>query len=142
MSEARIEALAEWYALSAQEKRERGLPDPSAVSALLGVSPATVRKAQSDKRVQGKVRERLDSELLFMVVELRPVLRALAMDAAEKADVRLKAIRTVEELAGNLKKGATFNAQIVNPISEFIEDMSDEEFQDRFNKAARESGLR
>ena len=140
MSEARVEALAEWYSLSAQEKREKGLPDPAAVAALLGVSAGTVRKAQSDKRVTAKVRERLDQELLYMVVELRPVLRSLAMDAEEKADTRLKAIRTVEELAGNLKKAAGATVNVVNPVTVLDDEMSDEEFMTRFREAARKRG--
>jgi hypothetical protein len=110
LTEERLTALTEWYALSHREKAERGLPSAASVSSLLGISPARVRAAQTDKRVLAGVRDRLDTELLYMVVEWRPQLRALL--ESDKEDTRLKAGRTLEELAGNLKKAG--NVNVVN----------------------------
>jgi hypothetical protein len=126
VGEASIEALAEWYSLSAGEKCERGLPDPQSIASFLGLSPATVRKCQTDKRVLAQVKQKLDIELLYAVVELRPTLRAIAQDGKHKEC--LKAIRTIEELAGNLKSGprAVVTTNVIQPTQ--FEAMSDEDF--------------
>jgi hypothetical protein len=127
MTDDRAMELASWYALSAPEKKESGLPDERAVAEFLGVSTAFVRKAKEDKRVRDRVKERLDIELLYTVVELRPHLRAAASDP-EHRDF-LKAVRVVEELAGNLKaKGmgnVPVNVNVMNALG--FEAMDDEE---------------
>lgn len=75
-----------------------------------------------------------------MVVESRPVLRAIIHNEQERADTRLKAIRTVEELAGNLKKNALqVQNNIVNPVT-FAED--DEHTLELIDKVIEERGRR
>lgn len=104
MTEDRASELASWYALSKKEKMESGVPDERAVAEVLGTSVAFVRKAKEDDRVLAKVRAKLDLALLYDVIETRPIIKQIAHDTEEKAEARLKAARTLEELAGNLQK--------------------------------------
>lgn len=142
MTEDRQEALAEWYGKTQAEKVADGLPDPKAVGALLGISPATVRKAKSDKRVMARIRERLDEQLLYDVVEIRPVIKALALDPEEKPDVRLKAARTIEELAGNLKKGPLVELNKTDIHPTVWQEMTDDQVLEAVERIAQERGYR
>jgi hypothetical protein len=142
LTEDRQDALAEWYGKSEAEKKASGLPDPGAVAQLLGISAATVRRAKTDKRVMGKIREQLDQQLLYDVVEIRPVIKALAMDPEGKTDVRLKAARTIEELAGNLKKGPGVEINTTNVHPTVWQDMSDDQVLEAVERIAKERGFR
>lgn len=72
-----------------------------------------------------KVKERLDRAILYDVVETRPVLRALAMEGGAEG---LKAIRLIEELAGNIKAGPRVVNTVNNVTPTTFEEMSDEQF--------------
>lgn len=104
MTDERASELSSWYALSRREKAEAGVPDERAVAEMLGTSVAFVRRAREDKRVLEQVKAKLDLALLYDIVETRPMLKKIALDEGEKADARIKAHRTMEELAGNLAK--------------------------------------
>lgn len=114
MTEERLSELSSWFALSKKEKTSVGMPDERAVAEFLGTTVAFVRKAKEDDRVLEKVRAKLDLALLYDVVETRPLLRKIALDDAQKPEMRLKAQRTLEELAGNLQKrfGPPVNVQV------------------------------
>jgi len=142
LTEDRQEALAEWYGKTQAEKIAAGLPDPGSVGQLLGISTATVRKAKTDKRIMGRIRERLDEQLLYDVVEIRPVIKALAVNPEEKPDVRLKAARTIEELAGNLKKGPGVEINTTNVHPTVWQDMTDDQVLDAVERIAKERGFR
>ena len=140
LTEERIEELAGWYGLSKQEKAEAKLPEVRELAQLLGISPALVRKAREDKRVMAQVRDRLDIELLYAVVEARPVLRKLIHDESVKPDNRIKAIRTQEELAGFLKQGPKSIVSVSNIVPTVWESLSDEEFADMADHYLAERG--
>lgn len=71
------------------------------------------------------MKEILEIQMLYLVVEGRAVLERIIKNEKEKADARLKAIRTTEQLAGNLTNtGPTVN--ITNDFSTF-EGLSTEE---------------
>lgn len=138
LTEDRLEALAEWWSLSKAEKIAHKLPDPASVAAILGVSASLVRKAQHDKRLMALVRERLDRELLYTVVEIRPVLRQMALDP-EHRDC-LKAGRTIEELAGNLKSGPRLINTVNNVMPSTFETMTDADFASMAEDYLRDRG--
>lgn len=114
MTEERLEALAEYYSHPEAERLERW-GDPNALGKLLGISAATVRKAKLDKRTRAQVKEILEIQMLYLVVEGRAVLERIIKSEKEKADARIKAIRTAEQLAGNL----TANGPVVNVTNDF-----------------------
>ena len=130
--------MSEWYGLSKAEKIAHKLPDPASVAAILGVSVALVRKAQNDKRVMALVKERLDRELLYTVVEIRPVLRQMALDPEHREC--LKAGRTIEELAGNLKSGPRLINTVNNVLPTQFETLSDADFQVLADEYLRDRG--
>jgi len=142
LTEERQDALAEWYGKTQAEKIAAGLPDPGSVAQLLGISTATVRKAKKDKRIISKIREQLDRQLLYDVVEIRPVIKAMALNENEKGDTRLKAARTIEELAGNLKKTPAVELNTTNVHPTIWQEMTDDQVLDAVERIARERGFR
>jgi hypothetical protein len=112
------------------------------VAVLLGISAATVRKAKTDKRVMARVRERLDEQLLYDVVEIRPVIKQMALNPDEKPAERLKAARTIEELAGNLKRGPGVEINTTNVHPTVWQDMTDDQVLEAVERIAKERGFR
>lgn len=124
MTEDRLEALAEYYSHPEAERLERW-GSATELGKLLGISAATVRKAKVDKRVRAQVKEILEIQMLYLVVEGRAVLEKIIKDEKQKADARIKAVRTAEQLAGNLtNQGPTVN--ITNDFSTY-ENLTTEE---------------
>lgn len=112
-----MELLAEYYGHSEKERTERW-GDPGAMGKLIGVSAATVRRAKKDKRVKALVKEYLDNQLLYDVVEARAVTMHILRNEKCREDTRLKAVRTIEQLAGNLSGNAP-QINITNDFSTF-----------------------
>jgi hypothetical protein len=121
LTENRIEALAEYW--GTPEKQRKYTPDK--VAEFLGVSVATVRRSKTDKRIKAAVKEALDSQLLYDVVEARAIVTKIMHDEKERGDTRLKAARTVEQLAGNLSGNAP-QISITNDFSSYGELPDDE----------------
>ena len=123
----RQEALAEYWGTPEKDRAEKW-GDPNALGKLLGISAATVRKAKADKRVRAMVSEALEQQLVYDVVEARAVIMKIVRNEEEKGDTRLKAARTMEQMAGNLSTGGP-TVNVTNDFSTY-EGMSDQELRE------------
>ena len=137
LTEDRIQLLADYWGRPASERS--GFP-LSEIALAAGVSPATVRAAQRDKRILSKIRERFEAEILYDSVEARSIIRGILKDENEKADVRLKAGRTILEMSGDLKKaGVNVVQNQIAPVT--VVDEDDETFAMRVDAFLKERGL-
>ena len=87
-----------------------------------------MRKAKADKRVRAMVSEALEQQLVYDVVEARAVIMKIVRNEEEKGDTRLKAARTMEQMAGNLSTGGP-TVNVTNDFSQY-NDMSDQELRE------------
>lgn len=120
----RIEALAEYWGKPEDQRAESVLE----FGKIWGLTAAKVREGRGDKRVVARVKEMLDTQLAYDVIEARAVTLRIMRNEKTKEDTRLKAARTIEQLAGNLSgSGPTIN--VTNDFSSY-ENVSDDELRD------------
>jgi hypothetical protein len=103
------------------------------VAKLLGISEATVRRAKKDPRVRKLISDSLNEQLVYDVVEARAAAMKILRDQKEKADTRIKAWRTIEQMAGNLTAGTGPTINVTNDFSTY-NDMPLEEIRNRLKE--------
>ncbi len=132
LTEERIGILADYFSRSAAERDRIPL---SQLALIAGISVASVRHAQRDKRVLAKIREQAEVEALYDGIEARAFLRGViqaAKDGRCPITEGTKAARTQLELSGDLKRGGpAVNVvnQNVQPVA--LMEISDDELLSR-----------
>lgn len=131
MTEDRLEALSEYWGCPETERKERW-GEPQDIARLLGISPATARKAKVDKRVKAQIKDAMENKLLYDVIEARAIALKILHSEKERGDTKIKAWRTLEQMHGTL----TSNAPQINITNDFstYQDLSDQEIQDMGRK--------
>ena len=138
ITEDRLDVLSSYWGRPACERSRFSI---SQIAAASGLSVARFRASQRDKRVLARIRERFESEIIYDSIEARAIMRGIMLDESNSADSRLRAGRTILELAGDLKKGGGVNVvqNTLTPVT--VVDEDDETFAMRVDQVLRERGL-
>lgn len=124
----RVEALAEYWGKTDVERTESVM----GFARNWGLTAAKVREAKFDKRVMARIEEYLDTQLLYDRVEARAYVMKIMRDPKEKADTKVKAWRSLEQLAGKMNGSPQIN--ITNDHSTHYTEMPIEELRDRLKE--------
>lgn len=137
LTEERIEAISDYWGCPETERKERW-GEPQDIARLLGISPATVRKAKVDKRVKAQIKDAMENKLLYDVIEARAIALKILHSEKERGDTKIKAWRTLEQMHGTL----TSNAPQVNITNDFstYENLTDEQVSEMYDNYARKRG--